>query len=75
MQFFIFGSTSWKRLGNRLAHDAQKTRHPIQSDSIAEDWYESAQGRLVLESSDWYDVLSVQPFCNSKQSRFLTFLQ
>ena len=60
MQFSIFGPTSWKRLEivQPLAHDARKDQRQIdQSDSIAEDWYESAQRRLVLEPSDWYDGL------------------
>ena len=58
MQFSIFGPTSWKRLEivQPLAHDARKDQRQIdQSDSIAEDWYGSAQHRLVLEPSDWYD--------------------
>ena len=60
MQFSIFGTTSWKRLeiAQQLAHDAHKDqRQTDQSDNVAEDWYESAQHKLVLEPDDWYDGL------------------
>ena len=60
IRFSIFGTTSWKRLEivQPLAHDARKDQRQIdQLDSVAEGWYESAQHRLVLEPSDWYDEL------------------
>ena len=60
MQFSTFGPTSWKMLGivQPLAHDAHRDqRETDQSDSVSEDWNGSAQHRLVLEPSDWYDEL------------------
>ena len=60
IRFSIFGTTSWKRLeiAQPLAHDAHKDqKQTAQSDNVSEDWYGSAQHRLVLDPSDWYDGL------------------
>ena len=60
MQFSILGQPVGKRLeiAQQLAHDAHKDQRQIdQLDSVAEGWYGSAQHRLELEPSDWYDGL------------------